>query len=101
MELSWFTALAATPVALIFVMHWVLILAPYSRRPTIQSTKNKAAAVFSAWQMFHVLRGDLIRLLVVANDLKKLNALSSDDRDFVAEIILRLNDGLTYLEGAR
>lgn len=56
---------------------------------------------FSAWQLLNVLRTDLIRLLVVANDLKKLNALSSDDRDFIAEIILRLNDGLTYLEGAR
>lgn len=56
---------------------------------------------FSAWQLLHALQGDLIRLLVVANDLKKLNALSSDDRDFVAEVILRLNDGLSYLEGTR
>ncbi|MER0216062.1 MAG: hypothetical protein DU481_07675 [Nitrosomonas sp.] len=56
---------------------------------------------FSAWQLLNVLHADLIRILVIANNLKKLNALSSDDRDFIAEIILRLNDGLTYLEGAK
>lgn len=56
---------------------------------------------FSSWQMLNVLRTDLIRLLVIANDLKKLHALSSDDRDFVAEVILRINSGLAYLEGAK
>ena len=56
---------------------------------------------FSAWQMLNVLRTDLIRLLIIANDLKKLNALPNDDRQFVSEIVLRLNDGLSYLEGVK
>ncbi|MBX9895659.1 MAG: hypothetical protein K2Y09_10850 [Nitrosomonas sp.] len=63
--------------------------------------EKRSRSSFSAWQMLHFLRSDLIRLLIIANDLKKLDALSSDDRQFVSEIILRLNDGLAYLEGAR
>lgn len=63
--------------------------------------EKKVRGGFSAWQLLNVLRTDLIRLLVIANDLKKLNALPNDDRDFIAEIILRLNDGLSYLEGNR
>lgn len=54
---------------------------------------------FSAWQLLHALHGDLIRLLIIANDLGKINVLSGDDRDFVAEIVLRLNDGFSYLDG--
>lgn len=56
---------------------------------------------FSAWQLLHALRADLVRLLIIANDLKAIEALPSDDRDFIAEVILRLNDGLPYLEGAK
>ncbi|MBS0497063.1 MAG: hypothetical protein JSR51_05360 [Proteobacteria bacterium] len=73
-------------------------LFPPSDNPKYEK-RNRSG--FPARQLLHALHGDLIRLLVVANDLKKLNALSSDDRDFIAEIILRLNDGLTYLEGAK
>lgn len=56
---------------------------------------------FSAWQLLHVLHADLIRLLIVAADLKKINALSDDDRQFVSEVILRLNDGIGHIENAR
>jgi hypothetical protein len=63
--------------------------------------EKKKRSGFSAWQLLNVLRTDLIRLLIIANDLKKINALSNDDRQFVSEVVLRLNDGLTYLEGSR
>lgn len=54
---------------------------------------------FSAWQLLNVLQSDLDRLLIITNDLKSIEALSSDDRDFVADVVLRLNDGISYLEG--
>ncbi len=63
--------------------------------------EKKVRSGFSAWQLLHALYADLIRLLIIANDLKKIGALSDDDRQFVSEIILRLNDGLSYLEGTR
>jgi hypothetical protein len=56
---------------------------------------------FSAWQLLNALKTDLTRLLIIANDLKKNDLLSVDDHSFVSEVILRLNDGLQYLEGAR
>lgn len=56
---------------------------------------------FSAWQLLHALHGDLVRLLIIANDLKKNEALSSDDRDFIAEVVLRLNDSISYMEGVK
>ena len=73
-------------------------LFPPSDNPKYQKQTRNG---FSSWQLLNALRTDLIRLLVIANDLKKLNVLSVDDRDFIAEIILRLNDGLSYLNGAR
>ena len=66
-----------------------------------QRYEKQSRKGFSAWKMLHALRDDLVRLLIIANDLKKLNALSSDDRDFITEIVLRLNDGLSYLEGVK
>ncbi|OQW82042.1 MAG: hypothetical protein BVN30_09760 [Proteobacteria bacterium ST_bin16] len=74
-------------------------LFPPSDNPKYE--KRTRSGCFSSWQLLNALRADLIRLLVIANDLKKLNALPNDDRDFIAEIILRLNDGLSYLEGTR
>ncbi|MBA3756931.1 MAG: hypothetical protein H0X02_12185, partial [Nitrosomonas sp.] len=56
---------------------------------------------FSAWQLLHVLKTDLIRLLIIANDLKKIEAISNDDREFISEVILRLNDGIAHVDGAR
>lgn len=56
---------------------------------------------FSAWQLLHCLQSDLVRLLIVANELKTNQALSSEDRDFIAGLVLRLNDGLQYLEGSK
>jgi len=73
----------------------------FPHKDNVLRYEKKARGGFSAWQMLHVLRGDLIRLHVVVNDLKKIDALPPDDRDFIAEIILRLNDGLTYLEGTK
>lgn len=63
--------------------------------------EKKKRSGFSAWQLLHALRADLVRLLIIANDLKSIEVLSSDDRDFIAEVILRLNDGLSYLDGAK
>jgi hypothetical protein len=63
--------------------------------------EKRSRSGFSAWQMLNVLRDDLVRLLIIANDLKKIDALPPDDRDFIAEVILRLYDGLSYLEGSK
>lgn len=63
--------------------------------------EKKKRSGFSAWQLLHVLHVDLIRLLIIATDLKKTGALSTDDGQFISEVVLRLNDGLSYLEGAR
>ncbi|MBL8499479.1 MAG: hypothetical protein JNL77_02670 [Nitrosomonas sp.] len=63
--------------------------------------EKTARSGFSAWQMLNALRGDLIRLLIIANDLKKIDALSNDDGQFISEVVLRLNDSLSYLEGTR
>ncbi|MBL8500472.1 MAG: hypothetical protein JNL77_07830 [Nitrosomonas sp.] len=63
--------------------------------------EKKKRSGFSAWQLLYALHADLIRLLIIVNDLQKVGALSGDDREFVAEIILRLNDGISYMEGAR
>jgi hypothetical protein len=56
---------------------------------------------FSAWQLLHALKTDLTRLLIITNDLKKHDSLSVEDQSFIVEVILRLNNGLQYLEGAR
>jgi len=63
--------------------------------------ENRSRNGFSAWQLLHALKTDLVRLLIIANDLKKIDALSSDDRKFISEIVLRLNDSMAYMEGAR
>ena len=56
---------------------------------------------FSAWQLLTALEPDLVRLLIIANDLKAIDALSDDDREFVSEVVIRINDGLQYLEGKK
>lgn len=63
--------------------------------------EKKARSGFSAWQLFHVLHADLVRLTIIASDLRKIGELSSDDRQFISEVITRINDGLSYLEGIR
>ena len=73
-------------------------LFPPSDNPRYQKAVRSG---FSAWQLLHALRTDLIRLLIIANDLKKIGALSDDDRQFISEVILRLNDGISYMEGYR
>lgn len=47
----------------------------------------------------HALKDDLIRLLVVANGMKAIDALSSEDRDFVSSLVIRINQGVSYLGG--
>ncbi len=56
---------------------------------------------FSAWQLLTALEPDLVRLLIIANDLKAIDALSDDDREFVSEVVLRINEALQYLEGKK
>ncbi len=47
------------------------------------------------------IKHDLVRLLFVANTLRKNEALPADDRQFVAELILRINSALSFVEGAK
>ena len=48
-----------------------------------------------------LIKKDLIRLVIIANYLQKIEALPADDRTYIAEVILRLNQGISYLEDAR
>ena len=56
---------------------------------------------FSARQLLHVLKPDLIRLLVIANTLHEVRAISGDYREFISEVILRLNEAISYMDGGR
>ncbi len=56
---------------------------------------------FSVWQLLHALKTDLVRLLIIVNDIKNIEALSADDRAFISEVVLRLNEGIHYMEGSR
>lgn len=47
------------------------------------------------------LKYDLIRLLFVANTLHKNEAIPADDRKFIAELILKINAALSFVEGAK
>jgi hypothetical protein len=76
----------------------VTALFPPSDNPRYE---RQTRSGFSAWQLLHALEPDLVRLLIVANELKENQAISPDDRDFVAGLILRINDGLEYLEGRK
>ncbi len=62
---------------------------------------KQARSGLSAWQLMHTLKSDLVRLLIIANDLHKIKSLSDDDKSFIHEVIMRLNDGIHYLEGTR
>lgn len=56
---------------------------------------------FSAWQVLHALKSDLIRLLIISNDLKKAEVITTDDRDFISEVILRINSAIQYMDGVK
>lgn len=56
---------------------------------------------FSAWQLLHALQPDLVRLLVIANMLREIEALTEEDRAFIAGLVIRLSEGISYLEGSR
>lgn len=47
------------------------------------------------------LKHDLLRLLFVANTLHKNEALPADDRQFIAELILKINDALSFVGDAK
>lgn len=61
--------------------------------------EKQSCSGFSAWQLMYALKDDLIRLLVVANSMKAVNALSNEDRDFVSSLVIRINEGIGQLEG--
>ncbi|MXS83651.1 hypothetical protein [Nitrosomonas oligotropha] len=73
-------------------------LFPPSDNPRYEKT---ARSGFSAWQLLRAIHADLTRLLIISSDLKKIDALSADDSQFISEVVLRLNDSLSYLEGTR
>ena len=50
--------------------------------------EKQSRSGFSAWQVSYALKSDLIRLLIISNDLKKIEVLTTDDRDFISEVIL-------------
>lgn len=61
--------------------------------------EKQSRSGFSAWQLLHGLKDDLVRLLVVANAMKSISALSGEDRDFVSSLVIRINEGISHLEG--
>ena len=74
------------------------VLFPPSDNPKYEKQSRSG---FNAWQLLHGLKDDLIRLVIVANELKKLDALSDEDRSFVANLAIRISDAINYLEGAQ
>ena len=38
---------------------------------------------FSAWHLLNAMQDNLIRLLIISNELKKADVLSNDDREFI------------------
>lgn len=55
---------------------------------------------FSAWQLLNALQPDLVRLLVISNMLREIEAMTEEDRAFIAGLVIRLNESIGYLEGA-
>lgn len=47
------------------------------------------------------LKYDLMRLLFAANTLHKNAALPADDRQFIAELVIKINDALAFTEGVK
>lgn len=47
------------------------------------------------------IKHDLTRLLFVANTLHKSEALPGDDRQFIAELVIKINDALAFTEGVK
>lgn len=56
---------------------------------------------FSAWQLLHALEPDLVRLLVISNMLQEIEAMTEEDRAFIAGLVIRLSEAVSYLEGHR
>lgn len=54
---------------------------------------------FSAWQLLQCLEKDLIVIVAAADMLRNGEVLPDSDRQYLSEVILRVNDGLRYLEG--
>jgi hypothetical protein len=73
-------------------------LYPSNNNPRYEKQKRSG---FSALQLMNAMEADLVRLLIIANDLNAIDALSDDDREFVSEVVIRINDGLQYLEGKK
>jgi hypothetical protein len=71
-------------------------LFPPSDNPRYEKTVRSG---FSAWQLLRAIHADLTRLLIISGDLQKIDALSTDDSQFISEVVLRLNASLSYLEG--
>ncbi len=63
-------------------------------------TKQQRSS-FSAWQLLHALEGDLIFLVVAANQMKKDGRFDQSDVDCFVKICERINESLQYLEGSR
>lgn len=61
--------------------------------------RRQDAIGFSSRQLVHSLGDDLVRLLVIANEIKNVNGISEDDRRFVADIAAKVSRGLDMLEG--
>lgn len=47
------------------------------------------------------LKHDLVRLLFVANTLHKNDAIPADDRQFIANLVIKLNDAMTFVEDVK
>lgn len=73
-------------------------LFPSSNNPKYEKQYRSG---FSAWQVLYALKSDLIRLLIISSDLKKAEVITTDDRDFISEVILRINSGIQYMDGVK
>lgn len=74
-------------------------LFPPSDKPKYGKQTRKG---FSSWQLLHTLEKDILTVLIAINDfLLNDQKPCQSDVDYLTEVCKRINEGLTYLEGAR
>lgn len=56
---------------------------------------------FSPWQLLHGLEKDMLVVLIAARMLTNGEALPESDINYLSDVVVRINEALQYLEGAR
>ncbi|MBK7353489.1 MAG: hypothetical protein IPI97_01785 [Nitrosomonas sp.] len=73
-------------------------LFPHSDNPKYEKQPRLG---FSSWQLLHSLEKDMLVVLISAKMLVRGEALPESDINYLSEVVMRINEALQYLEGAR